>query len=539
MLQNEGRRRLAGKLSVAFTRRGPCCQGCEKEIPVASILEVRDQATLRCDGCATQTWVRAVPTEFAAALPNITHLVGEDPDPLAVSSTNAPEASTFPCPQCGSPVAFDGVRRAYTCRFCSASVHVPDEFVYRGRRKLAADWFLCFDTSVADSAPAAQAVAAGLFDWEEPPVAAVDAEGNLYCAARQVHWCYDDNDDVVNRDDNVLWSVDSSLNVRWIWRDRLDAARFICCVGDRLVLNGAESPSPSWLSSKTGTLVGTPGGAAPIKNLGLSDYSALACDRDGSLLIHKGGRLLRIASDGAEIAVWPGSDSPRDTAEYPLWDWDEPTDRPVRIRGSVSMLYCGSDGSVYMLSELWPDVLVRLDADGRTIYRVELPDQAPDGEHNLLGADLRGNAYVLRASRLVRVGATGAQSTVLQTERDSLPRSKMSIAVCPDGSFWLFGEEGLAWKFDAGGRLLFASEKEPRPRRPTRRELIERKANAVAEAFEEQAKQASAAAAEYSRMAKEQVEAIVEDKRRIERIGCILSILLSVALLLFLSWLLR
>ncbi|WP_437555703.1 hypothetical protein WME97_14170 [Sorangium sp. So ce367] len=41
MLRNEGRRSRAGGLSVAYTRLGPCCQGCGKEIPVASIVEVR------------------------------------------------------------------------------------------------------------------------------------------------------------------------------------------------------------------------------------------------------------------------------------------------------------------------------------------------------------------------------------------------------------------------------------------------------------------------------------------------------------------
>ncbi|WP_437736757.1 hypothetical protein [Sorangium sp. So ce1335] len=537
MLQNEGRRRLAGKISVAFTRRGPCCQGCEKEIPVARIVEVRDQAALRCDQCARQTWVRTVPSEFAAALPNITHLVGEDPDPLAMAQADAADAATFPCPQCGSPIAFDGVNRAYSCRFCTANVHVPDEFVYRGRRRLAADWFLCFDTSVTDSAPAARAVAAGLFDWEEPPVAAVDAEGNLYCAARQVRWYYDDGKNVVKSDDNLLWSVDSSLSIRWLVRDRVDAVRFMCCVGGRILLIGAASPSPSWLSSRTGTPAGIPGATAPVKDLDLPNHGPLACDRDGSLLIQKDSTLRRIAPNGVEIAVWPDSLSRGYPAEASIWDWDEPTDRPVTISRSVDVLYYGPDGSLYMLNELWPDVLVRFDADGRMIYRVELPEQAPDGEHNVLGADLRGNAYVLRASRLMRVGASGAQSTVLQTERDSLPRSKTSIAVCPDGSFWLFGEEGLAWKFDAGGSLLFASEKEPRPRRPTQSDLIDRKANEVAEAFEKQAEQARAVAAEYYRMANERIATSVDEKRRLDRIGAGFAVLVLVALVLFMMWL--
>ncbi|WP_437916061.1 hypothetical protein WME73_14470 [Sorangium sp. So ce302] len=537
MLANEGRQCSARKLSAAYTRRGPCCQGCEKEIPVASIVEVREQAMLQCDRCAKQTWVRAVPVELAGALPNITHLVGEDPDSPAMAQANAAEAATFPCPQCGSPVAFDGVNRAYTCRFCSANVHVPDDFVYRGRRKVAADWFLIFHPSIADSAPAQQAVAAGLFDWEEPPVAAVDAEGNVYCAAKQSHWYYDENNEVTEKKGNILWSLDSSLKVRWLRRDRSDAARFVCCIEDKLLVIGTASSSPLWLDSKTGTPVESSGAASPARGVEPSGAGPLACDRDGSLLVLKDSRLRRIAANGAEVAVW-AKGAPEDHAEEVRhWDWDEPVDRPVEIRGSVDVLHCGPDGSLYMLKELWPDVLVRLDADGRTVYRVELPDQAPGEEHQVLGTDLRGNAYVLRASQLVRVSATGAQSVVLTAERDALPRSKMSIAVCPDGSFWLFGEEGLAWKFEPGGKLLFASEKEPRPRKPTHDDLVQRKANAAAEAYMAQAERARVVAAENFRMAEELVSASIEWKRRVDKIGWVVGALVLVVLVLFLLWL--
>ncbi|XXX80613.1 hypothetical protein WMF30_17810 [Sorangium sp. So ce134] len=500
-------------------------------------MEVRDQAMLRCDSCAEQTWVRRVPAELAGALPNITHLVGEDPDPLVMAQANAPEAATFPCPQCGSPVAFDGVNRAYTCRFCSASVHVPDEFVYRGRRKLAADWFLCFHPSVVDSAPAAQAVAAGLFDWEDTPMAAVDAEGNVHCAARQSHWYFDENNDVKEKNDNVLWSMDPSLNIRWLRRDRSEAVRFMCCVGDRLLLIGDGSPSPLWLCSRTGTHVETRRAAAPMNDLDLPDDGPLACDPDGSLLICKDSRLRRIASDGLEIAMWKDGAPRNDSDEDPSWDWDEPTDRPVKISGSVDVLHCGPDGSLYMLSELRRGVLARFHASGQKIYRVELPAEAPGGERGVLGADLRGDAYVLRRDRLVRVSATGAQSVVLQADRDALPRSRMTIVVCHDGSFWLFGEEGLAWKFDPRGELLFASEKEPRPRKPTQSELIERKANAAAEAHTARAEHARAVAAEHFRTAKDLVTASLHEKRRLERIGFVFYGVVAAALLAFLLWL--
>ncbi|WP_434047035.1 MULTISPECIES: hypothetical protein [Sorangium] len=463
MLQNEGRRRLAGKLSVAFTRRGPCCQGCEKEIPVASIVEVRDQAVFRCDQCARQTWVRTVPTEFAAALPNITHLVGEDPDPLAMAQADAAEAATFPCPQCGSPVAFDGVNRAYTCRFCTANVHVSDEFVYRGRRRLAADWFLIFHPSITADAPAAQAVSAGLFDWDDPPDAAVDADGNLYCAARQVHWIRGE-DDAEEKNDDVLWSIDPSLNIRWLQRDGSRAARLVLSPKGMVLATHQGSTSRTWLSAATGRPVEGPLAAQQMLNGGLLECDDLAYDRDGSLLVLKGDRLRRIAPNGTELDVWPAGTPGTGGRHVGMRPIDIP-DRAVKMHTATTRVHCGPDGSIYLL---YRDEVARFHADGRKIYGVELVSGVVDERYRVLGADLLGNAYVLCAERLLRITPKGAQSVVLEAKRDRLPQPDMSLAVCRDGSFWLFGKSGAAWKLSFDGALLFASDKEKRPRKPTR-----------------------------------------------------------------------
>ncbi|AUX22455.1 uncharacterized protein SOCEGT47_029580 [Sorangium cellulosum] len=530
LLANEARRSSAGKLTAAYLRRGPSCQGCQKEIPLAAIQEVREQAMLRCDRCARQTWVRAVPAPLAGALANITHLVGEDPDPLAGAPAPETEAATFPCPHCGSPAVFDGVNRASTCRFCGASVHVPDDFVYRGRRRVAAHWYLCFHPSITLDAPASQAVAAGLFDWEGLPVAAVDAEGNLYCAATQVHWCYDESGDVRERRDHVLWSVDPSLNIRWIHRDRPEAVRLLFCLKDALVVVG-EGSSLRWLSSSTGTPIDGPRGAAPRINVELPAYAPLTCYPDGSLLFHRDDRLRRIAPNGEEIPVWGGSGDPGNEADDdPISDWEDVPDCPVRLPGFVDGLYRGYDDSLYVVSPLSVCTFARFDAHGRKICSVKLPERPPMEEPHILGADLHGNAYVLLYGLVARIGAAGDLSIVLQAERDALPGSKMRIAVCPDGSFWLFGEEGLAWKFESGGRLLFASEKEPRPKKVTKDELYERQKAEQAEAF--------LAHAERLRVRRiEEARGEIEWKERQNiKIGCMLAILLAVPLLVFFAW---
>ncbi|MGK3981861.1 hypothetical protein WME99_02435 [Sorangium sp. So ce136] len=467
MLRNEGRRSSASKLSAAYTRRSPCCQGCEKEIPVASIVEVREQAMFRCEQCARQTWVRTVPIELAAALPNITHLVGEDPDPLATAQADAAEASTFPCPQCGSPIAFDGVNRAYTCRFCTASVHVPDDFVYRGRRKLAADWFLVFHPSIAADTPAAQAIAAGLFDWDSPPDAAVDADGNLYCAAGQVHWI-PGQDEAKEKQDNVLWSIDPSLNIRWLQRGGPKAVRLVLSPKGMVLVTHRDRTSRTWLSAATGRPVDGPLAAPQTIDSELLECDELACDHDGSLLVLKDGGLRRVAPNGTELVVWPAGPPGAGEHYVGLRPVDMP-DRAVRMHTGSTRAHCGPDGSIYFL---YSREIARFDAGGRKIYGVELVSGDVDALYRILGADLLGNAYVLCADRLLRITGKGAQSVVLATKRDRLPQPDMSLAVCYDGSFWLFGKNGAAWKFRSDGALLFANDNEKRLKKPTRGQVL-------------------------------------------------------------------
>ncbi|WP_437909003.1 hypothetical protein WME95_14630 [Sorangium sp. So ce327] len=478
LLPNEVRRSAAGKLSAAYIRRAPACQGCEKAIPVSSIQAVVDQAMLRCDRCAVQTWVRRVPPELAGALPDITHLVGEEPDRLAGAPAPQAEPATFPCPQCGSPVAFDGVSRACVCRFCSASVHVPDEFVYRGRRRVVAHWYLCFAPSVVVRTPAAQAVAAGLFDWEGLPEAAVDADGNLYCAATQSRWYLDQAGRTQHKIDRVLWSMDPSLGIRWLQRDRSEEVRFLGCAKDTLLVIDAGGV-PLRLSSATGAPLDSAGAVAPSIELSLAEQGCLTCDHDGSLLLHKDGKLQRIGADGAAMPVWTNGATRSDTGEDSYWSLTSLADHPVTLSSMASTsIHSGPDGSLYLLDG---NLLARFERGGRKVYCVEIGGGSADRQRGALGADRDGNAYVIRGDRLVRVGATGNESVILHVERDALPRADMSIAVCPDGSFWLFGKEGLAWKFDPRGKLLFASEKEPRPKNPSMDEVFQQHVENVME----------------------------------------------------------
>ncbi|WP_437300677.1 hypothetical protein [Sorangium sp. So ce426] len=468
MLLKEGRSTSAGKLSAAYTRRAPSCQGCDKEIPIEDIREVREQATVTCARCAKRTWVRTVPTELAGALPSITHVVGEDPDPAAMASEGAAEAATFPCPQCGSPVPFDGVTRACVCRFCNASVHVPDDFVFRGRRKVAVSWFLCFDPSITDGAPAAEAVEAGLFDWEdEPPQVAVDSEGNLYCAATQGRWFSGKNFEPKFRYDHLLWSVDPSLRVRWIQRGRPQAKRLLLSPGGSLLVTVQNKSPQPWLSSETGTAEDGAQRAPQGIVEELSGGDDLTCCVDGSLLILEGNKLRRIASNGVEIPVWPPSASGGHTDDS-LRGPRELADHPVQMCACGARIHCGPDGSVYLISR---DEIARFDASGRKIYGVAISSDSPMSVYCNLGADVHGNAYLLRREQLVRISAMGEQSIVLESKRDGLPRDEMTLAVCPDGAFWLFGTEGLAWKFDPGGALLFDSRREPRPKKSSREDL--------------------------------------------------------------------
>jgi hypothetical protein len=465
MLPKETRKTSGGKLSLSYKRLGPCCQGCKQEIPVASILEVNDQAMLRCDRCATQTWVRSVPASLAGALPNITHLVGEDPDPRAGAPASPAEAATFPCPQCGSPVPFDGMTRALTCRFCSASVHVPDDFIYRGKRRIVAPWFLCFHPSVTDDAPAPQAIAAGLFDWEEVAQGVIDAEGNLYCACIQVHWFLDRLSRVEQKKEFVLWSADPALNVRWVRRDLHydmdEELRLVFSPPGDILIADRRHPSQLRLSCTDGSTVAEVSGSKPEVVRGPSLYEDLTCDRDGSVLMLKEQRLLRFDPSGRETSVWSGGAS---GDEYS--DLTEARDYPVKLDTCSTRIHVGFDGSVYFYSF----ALSRYETDGRRAYCIELPFYV-NNEYSSIGGDTRGFVYILGSETVLRYSPSGASEVILERQRDGLPKDAMNIAVAPDGSFWLFGAEGLAWKLASDSALLFASGSERRPKKPTESEL--------------------------------------------------------------------
>ncbi|WP_438039900.1 hypothetical protein [Sorangium sp. So ce128] len=549
---NEERRSSAGDLSVVYARAVPACHGCETAIPVASVQEVRAQALIRCARCARRIWVRAVPAEVAGALPSVTHLVGEEPDRRALPPELQVDAATLPCPRCGATVELDGVNRTCACKLCGASVSVPGERVGSGASQAATPWVLCFDPSVSERAPA---VAAGLFDWKGLPEVAVDREGNLYCAATQSRWHCDASGCVNEEVEHVLWSIDPSLNVRWVRRDLPGAARSLHCSKDRLLVIGARRSPPLWLSLTTGAPVEDPAAAALVPDADRRARGLLTCDRDGSLLICADGKLRRIAANGVEVPVWASSARQSDASIYDLKDL---RDRPVHLGGTAHTLHCGPDGSLYMVDESPGGALARFDADGRKVYCVELPRPEMDHEELALGADLRGNAYVLGCSRVVRVSATGEPSIVVKAEIDFEAEdgpsfwSERRLAVCPDGAFWLFSEEGIAWKFDPAGRLLFDGEKEPGPRKMTRDQALQRAADMAEERLNLEMKlemeQARARAEE--EQARVAYQSVIQEKVAVERFkrernrillrhGCIhfgLVVILGSAIFLWAMW---
>ncbi|KYF74191.1 hypothetical protein BE11_15590 [Sorangium cellulosum] len=179
-----------------------------------------------------------------------------------------------------------------------------------------------------------------------------------------------------------------------------------------------------------------------------------------------------------------------------------------------------------MLYDSTCGMLARFDADGRKIYCVELPDEAPSRRNRAIGADLHGNAYVLRHSQLLRVDAAGKQNVLLHSYRDALPQLTTSIAVCPDGAFWLFGVMGFAWKFDPGGKLLYASKEEPGTGGG--------RVDAETAARIEQIEQLRALSL---RRSEDVVKSAKEERDRQDRIGCVFGVVLLIAVLLFCLWL--
>jgi hypothetical protein len=242
--------------------------------------------------------------------------------------------------------------------------------------------------------------------------------------------------------------------------------RFALSPKGRLLVTGRKTADNSWFSCSTGTRLGR-------IDSELLDCEDLTCDRDGGMLILKGRKLRRLAPEGAEVPAWPGDASQSE----PFMGPRALPDRPVAMNTEAGMRICnGPDGSIYLMDF---EEIARFDASGRKIYGVKLPSDAAGPQYRVLGADLLGNAYVLRRKKLVRISPTGERSVILESKRDALPREEMSLTVCPDGSFWLFGRDGLAWKLDPGGGLLFASEKDPKFKKPSAQEAWQRAMDAL------------------------------------------------------------
>jgi len=524
MLARETRLSTAESLRATYARMNPRCWGCQKEIPIESIREVNDQAFLPCDRCGKSTWVRAVHAELAAVLPDVTHLVGEDPEPLPGGPPSAPDLAVFPCPQCGSPLPFDGVTRALTCRYCGAHAHVPDDFVYRGRTRVAKRWFLCFAPSVPDAAPSPQAVDAALFFWKGLARAFIDGEGNLYCACMQKPWLSGSKYRLEQPEDFVIWSVDPALNVRWVRRDLRyevdENLRVLFSPPGELLITDRRCTSQLRLSCADGSTIAEIGGPKPATLEGVALFEDLTCDRNGSVLMLKEGRLLRLDPSGKEIPTWlKGASGEEGSRLLELHDY------PVQFETSATQIHVAFDGSVYLCNY----ELIRYEPDGRKSYCVDL-SPFPDPTFSTLGGDGRGFAYVLGEDVVLRFSPSGACETVLKRERGGLPQYEMNLAVAPDGSFWLFGTEGLAWRFAPDGALLFASGSEQRPKKVTEEDLDRQIHEASKQRIEATMAEAMAKAAAMQKALTEKIAQVTAQEQEKNRRAAIIA---SVCVLIF------
>ncbi|MFV8753236.1 hypothetical protein ACNOYE_22030 [Nannocystaceae bacterium ST9] len=131
-LASEGMQRLGSPYVVRWASAAePQCRKCEKVVPIAELDSI-GSTTIACPACGTGLPSYAAPEWLRAKLPAIRRVFGGDPELAGELALELPSTELAPiamaCPQCSGGLSITAADdRVVVCRYCTASVFLPDE----------------------------------------------------------------------------------------------------------------------------------------------------------------------------------------------------------------------------------------------------------------------------------------------------------------------------------------------------------------------------------------------------------------------------
>jgi DNA-directed RNA polymerase subunit RPC12/RpoP len=465
---------------VLYGRQAPQFRDTKKPIDMAAAVAGAGAGFVEDPETKTRRSVRAVPPEYAAKFPGITHLLCEDFDQLpgangGYSDFHFPKSEgpqPFACPQCGGSLQLDGTERKVKCTHCGTISHIPDELWLKLHpAKLISRWYLWFDETLRS------------YEWESDLWDIVaDGEDNLYITH-----------ETAETDKLTLVSLGPDLKPRWVREDleefvpktsngdpKLSLApegRLLLWSGDRhalLTLSCADGKELDRLGGSRGRTLAGDG------TFSMKQAKSMAVDTDGTIIAFMSRdkkdvddnsfcELVRYSADGAELPFWPESGEKKGILGKVMSffsDWSAPGyfegigNRVINIRDHDVVLSVGLDGNYYLLSF---DKLARYDRGGEKIYGLKLPCGHAWGR---ACADAGGNAFVLCSGTgedhfILRISPSGEDVRVhvpYVAQGGGLCQEE-ALAMSSDGTLYAAGFDGRLRTFSAEGKLLHASDR--------------------------------------------------------------------------------
>ena len=438
-------------------RQDAQCNHCEEKIDIAQLDAYSTQGNYTCTQCKEPLYIRKVPALLAENTPGVHYLVGEDQDQISTGHEekieNGIKPILFGCPSCAGSLKIDGTSRMVDCPYCNSSVYLPDDLWHRLHPvKQVQRWYMIYDEAkIAEAMPG----------WYEILDVACDAQGNIYVAAS-------------SKDSTTFtaWSITPDFKTRWM---RTDLPMDVTTTG---ITTTADGNIYLWDKNQDVLfkLSGTDGSTLQkIEGNGfrLNGCTSLVGNADGSILALVNSILVRYNEQGERIELWDhkklfgsfgiGEKIP-DTNSAHGPDLDEIQDQPKKLNSSLSVLYIGNDGQLYIIArKLKGGWIARYDkTTGKQLMSAQVPYELLKGK---AWTDTEGCTYFLNSinftkNEVIKISADGKNTEVIlkdKTDGGDLKAEGM-IAVAPDGRIYVFSVMSQLKVFSPDHQIIYLSK---------------------------------------------------------------------------------
>ncbi len=470
------------EFSVGFGKRKAQCPKCKTVIP-DNVFDSFETGEYKCAQCENEIYIRK-PDEFAQQIvPSAKYIVGEDVNQIktGIQGMQKPEAIKpiiFTCPACAANLEVDGSKRVIICKYCNASVYLPDDLWYELHpAKIVERWYIV--NNEGTKTENGVVVEEKIPEWYYLSDVAIDNEGNVYVASEE-----DSGDS-----DFIVWSFNPELKTRWIRKGiKLDHENtgMVITRNGKLLLWNKFKRSLIMLSCKDGTDLLTLKGEDPSDSnpypFTMKGCDALLSDSDNTILAVINNTFVRFYDDGTRAPVWTAVSEKHElpglfsrmfgggntTVKIPNDDeWapcvKEIGSQPKRVSGEYTKMNLGYDGYVYMYDTSSTDSkIAKYTREGNQVWKRDLPLSNKECKPY---ADANGFVYVIGSeddnkTKLIRMSPDGKDIEVLQ--KDVLDGGLLSVddrlAVSKEGRIYTFRFYNVLKVFNPDLTCVFESD---------------------------------------------------------------------------------